>query len=342
MKYILKITGIGFLLLISVLFSCKKEKVPTLTTTTVTNISGTTATSGGTITDEGSGTITVRGVCWSTTLTPTIADKKTVNGAGAGTFTSNLTELNKATTYYVRAYASNKAGTGYGMVMSFNTLTIDVPTNELVAYYPFNGNANDESGNGNNGIVDGATITTDRFGNSNSAYSFDGINDLISVISNNRLNSYPITINAFIKTTSQQPHLAIVNKYYCLSNNGYSLHLNYGNLSAFYYGSNNIGINFDGSITSPVNNGIWNMLTLIVDNAIGEIYLNGTLITSLPFSELPIKPDTPQNITFGYFPTQGNCLTSNPYYNGSIDDIGIWNRVLTQNEIMALYNGPTK
>ena len=54
-----------------------------------------------------------------------------------------------------------------------------VPTNGLVGYWPFNGNANDESGNGNNGTVNGATLTTDRFGNANSAYSFDGVDDYI-------------------------------------------------------------------------------------------------------------------------------------------------------------------
>ena len=54
-----------------------------------------------------------------------------------------------------------------------------VPTNGLVGYWPFNGNANDESGNGNNGIVTGATLTSDRFGNANSAYSFDGLDDFI-------------------------------------------------------------------------------------------------------------------------------------------------------------------
>jgi hypothetical protein len=56
-----------------------------------------------------------------------------------------------------------------------------VPTNGLVAYYPFNGNANDESGNGNNGINNGATLTTDRFGNINKAYNFNGSSNYISV-----------------------------------------------------------------------------------------------------------------------------------------------------------------
>jgi len=59
-----------------------------------------------------------------------------------------------------------------------------VPANGLVGWWPFNGNANDESGNGNNGTVNGATLTSDRFGNSNMAYSFDGMNDNIEIIDN--------------------------------------------------------------------------------------------------------------------------------------------------------------
>jgi hypothetical protein len=56
-----------------------------------------------------------------------------------------------------------------------------VPTNGMVGWWPFNGNANDESGNGNNGTVNGATLTTDRFGNANQAYSFDGVDDYIKI-----------------------------------------------------------------------------------------------------------------------------------------------------------------
>lgn len=102
--------------------SCKNEEVPALTTAVVTNITGNTSTSGGTITSEGSGTITSRGVCWSTNITPTIENNKSQDGAGAGTFQSNMVGLTGGTTYYVRAYAINSAGAGYGMAMSFKTL----------------------------------------------------------------------------------------------------------------------------------------------------------------------------------------------------------------------------
>ena len=79
---------------------CKKDQVPTVTTTEVSNIIATSATSGGTITDEGSGTIIVRGVCWSTGITPTLADSKTIDGAGAGSFSSNITGLKEGSVYY--------------------------------------------------------------------------------------------------------------------------------------------------------------------------------------------------------------------------------------------------
>ena len=88
--------------------------VPTLTTAAITNIGTTTATSGGVITANGGATVTSRGVCWSTISGPTIANSKTTDGAGNGTFISNITGLTPSATYYVRAYATNSAGTAYG------------------------------------------------------------------------------------------------------------------------------------------------------------------------------------------------------------------------------------
>ncbi len=110
------------ILLFYFLLGCKKEEVPVITSTMISNITGNTALSGGNITDEGTSTVIARGVCWSTGIKPTISDDKTSDGAGAGSFTSNITGLNGATTYYLRAYATNSVGTGYGMVMSFSTL----------------------------------------------------------------------------------------------------------------------------------------------------------------------------------------------------------------------------
>jgi len=101
---------------------------PVLTTTVVSSITTTAATSGGNITNDGGETITARGVCWSTSANPTIAGSKTTNGTGAGTFTSALTGLTANTTYFIRAYATNNAGTGYGNQVSFTTNSVETIT----------------------------------------------------------------------------------------------------------------------------------------------------------------------------------------------------------------------
>ena len=94
---------------------------PTITTTALSAITATTATSGGNITDNGGADVTARGVCWSTSVNPTTANTKTTEGTGSGTFTSSITGLSNNTTYHVRAYATNSAGTAYGDDISFTT-----------------------------------------------------------------------------------------------------------------------------------------------------------------------------------------------------------------------------
>ena len=77
-----------------------------------------------------------------------------------------------------------------------------VPTNGLVGWWPFNGNADDESGNGNNGTVNGATLTSDRFGGSNSAYSFDGIDNYIKLLFNPVSNPTDFTVSVWVKSNA--------------------------------------------------------------------------------------------------------------------------------------------
>ncbi|MBQ7490852.1 MAG: fibrobacter succinogenes major paralogous domain-containing protein [Bacteroidales bacterium] len=100
----------------------RAQTYPTVTTNAISNISATSATSGGIVTDDGGAPITERGVCWSTSPSPTIADSHTSDGAGIGEFTTTLTYLNGNTTYYVRAYATNYIGTSYGDTFSFTTI----------------------------------------------------------------------------------------------------------------------------------------------------------------------------------------------------------------------------
>lgn len=99
-----------------------KPVVPELTTAEITNITGNSASGGGEVTIAGGAAVTAYGICYSTEQDPTTEDQITEDGSGTGAFTSELTELLGNTTYYVRSYATNSAGTGYGPEVSFTTL----------------------------------------------------------------------------------------------------------------------------------------------------------------------------------------------------------------------------
>lgn len=143
MKSIRRISLLLFI--ISALFnqSCKRIEVPVLTTAEVTKITGSTATSGGTIINNGGSTVMASGICWDTRTEPTINNNITSNDAGAGSFVSKMTGLEGSTEYYVRAYATNKAGTGYGEEKVFMTTPRNIVFNQSVTY----GSHTDQDGN---------------------------------------------------------------------------------------------------------------------------------------------------------------------------------------------------
>jgi poly(3-hydroxybutyrate) depolymerase len=108
-------------------------QIPTLSTSEVSNLGSTTATSGGNVSADGGSTVTARGVVWSTNPTPIISlSTKSSNGSGTGTFSSSLTSLSPNTTYFVRAYATNSAGTAYGKEISFKTSSNNTNNNNTV------------------------------------------------------------------------------------------------------------------------------------------------------------------------------------------------------------------
>lgn len=110
-------------------FKTNAVSVPVISTNSISSITLNTAISGGNITSDGGASVTAKGVCWSnSTSSPTISYSKTSNGTGTGSFTSSITGLTPNTTYYVRAYATNSAGTAYGSVQSFRTNSVSVPT----------------------------------------------------------------------------------------------------------------------------------------------------------------------------------------------------------------------
>lgn len=132
----------------------------TVDTTAVTGITTTTATSGGSVVTDGGATVTARGVCWNTTVNPTIADSHTTDGSGTGSFTSSLTGLTPGTTYFVAAYATNSVGTSYGFDATFTTTTtttVTLPTVTTVA--PTNVTGTTATSGGNVSSDGGGTVT---------------------------------------------------------------------------------------------------------------------------------------------------------------------------------------
>ena len=105
-------------------FTTSPVLIPTLNTQSASSVSTTSATSGGTVTNDGGAAIVSRGICYGTTHNPTLTQNVVEKGAGTGSFTIDLVGLNSATTYYLRAFATNSAGTAYGNEIAFTTLPI--------------------------------------------------------------------------------------------------------------------------------------------------------------------------------------------------------------------------
>ncbi len=132
---------------------------PALSTTIVSSITISAASSGGNVTSDGGGPITLKGVCWSISSGPTMTDNKTVDGSGTGIFSSSITGLTSGTTYYVRAYATNSAGGAYGNEISFTTNAVSLP---VITTSPITSVLYSSSISGGEIIFDGGSEITAR------------------------------------------------------------------------------------------------------------------------------------------------------------------------------------
>jgi hypothetical protein len=226
---------------------------------------------------------------------------------------------------------------------SSNTACAALPTNlqtGLVGYWPFCGNANDASGNGNNGTVNGATLTTDRFGSANSAYSFDGVDDYVSTNLLGIIGQNSRTIGFWFNSNN--------------NNSGIKTMFGYGeHSSAIPHGSRfdctletgkpsiDIGYSF-ASYTVPNIQNNWKYYTVTYNMIDGvnvqaiKLYIDGVLQSSpyLLSNSVIINTGNLNSVFFGapYSTPSGNS------FNGQLDDIAIYNRALSTSEIQQLYN----
>lgn len=226
-----------------------------------------------------------------------------------------------------------------------NTLTAQIPsyipTNGLVGYWPFNGNSNDESGNGNNASANGATLTVDRFGQANKAYSFDGLDDYLDVQLNQSLT---FTYSVWVKfnNLNQSNQIIFQHKNNCSRGGGYMLGLlNPSNLRLIVFNCGQCSTNTCGSeininipTISNLNTNSWYNFTLTSDGISKlKLYQNGQLIYILENSGAIVSYGT-QPLTIGKWHDTPTLF----YSNAINDDLCFWNRELTQDEIVNLYN----
>ncbi len=215
-----------------------------------------------------------------------------------------------------------------------------VSTNGLVGFWPFTGNSNDSSGYGLNCTVNGATLTTDRFGNANKAYSFNGISSKIIGTNSSLLNlMHNRTVSVWIKSIGNTSDAGIVG-YLSNGHNGYLILLrSSGKLASmednWTGGSNNPptnGWDYASSTNSfYLNDNIWHNLVSVRENDTTSIYIDGVLQNYTLTALIPNFNSSSLII--------GSSNGVSQYFKGSIDEIGIWSRALTPLEITKLNYG---
>lgn len=209
-----------------------------------------------------------------------------------------------------------------------------VPNNGLIAWYPFNGNANDESGNNNNGVVNGAVLSNDRYNNPNSSFLFNQ-NDID--FGSSLFNSLPFSVSGWIKKEGNGTGFNNFGTIFSTSsviqgNNGSGVWLILNENLNFQKGPNS---DVDFGTVFP-NNTDWHHFTITFENSILQnsvkLYFNGILVSTAQNPNLIYSPT--QNFKIG----RGFDNAVDYSFIGKLDDIGIWNRILTNSEVLNLYN----
>lgn len=210
----------------------------------------------------------------------------------------------------------------FALIFIFN-LKAQIPTNGLAAYWPFDGNANDISGNNANGTLYGATLASDRFGNSNQSYLFDGVDDYMNTNLNSGISNQ-LTIALWLKSESTNDWSGIItSRGYANSFSGFSL-LPGGNI-CFYINTYTYVFTSDFNILD--NN--WNFIAGTYDGSNLKLYINDSLIGITASSAGVSVPD--------FFKIGNDDISNNRFWKGYIDDVCIYNRALDDDELLAMY-----
>ena len=217
-----------------------------------------------------------------------------------------------------------------------SALAQDSFTNGLVAYYPFNGNANDTSGNLMHGIASGVTEATDRFGISGRAYGFNGSDAVVTVAPLSSVNLPELTLSAWVKpAVFPSVQGSIINKWagYSYSLEDYGLML----LSDLrvHLGNGRHGVGAIAMVsTNRLSLGKWHHVVGAIDSGgKGRIWVDGVLRGEANI--LPLLPPATAPVRIGQMRGVNGSILDN--FNGSIDDVRLYNRALSGSEVRQLY-----
>lgn len=211
------------------------------------------------------------------------------------------------------------------------------PTDGLVFHYPFNGNANDESGNGNNGTVNGATLAQDRFGNGNSAYSFDGVNDYIAINDNQVGNLGSFATISFWFYPNAENFSGGAHRILEKDDKAYWSFVIEGSSHLVLYlrSINSYGPPEHSIIILPGSGyeGKWTFITVVKRNNVFDIFENGVLIKSETTNLINNNIVNNRQANLGR-----SDFWQAQYFSGMIDEARIYNQALSEAEIQGLYN----
>jgi hypothetical protein len=211
-----------------------------------------------------------------------------------------------------------------------------VPTDSLKGWWGFNGNANDLSGNGKNGTASNATLTTDRYTASNSSYSFNGSTSYIGVPLINASGGNKLTISVWVNPLDISSNL---NYHIMRQDNGTSsldwllAFQNYGTILSFGLYPSGVYSELDIPISASNYTNSWHNITAVYNGTSRSIYRDGILIGS---DSINGNVSYTSNATFAFGASAANSGASEKF-NGKIDDVGIWKRALSAQEILNLY-----
>lgn len=375
--------------------------IPVVVTGMVENLTSTTAEASAVVTDDGGSPVTMKGFCWSTSENPSLSDSKTEDGPGSGAYSAIITGLTMNNPCYVRAYAINNEGTGYGDPVIF---TARYTPEGVVAYWNFENNANDRIGPHDpppSGIV-GITYTASRNAAAGKAATFDGDVSIIEIPDGDLLmNTNNFTLSFWVKTNSAGHTDASGNpagQYVMGLAAFFGFHFE---IAASYSCCNFVGrYDVGGTATTPEDllfsgdgkssdNGGWQgwpfcrdltgsggvaallrdrwanvVVTFEASSRQGIMFINGEKMKVIDFNLWPegdskrkitgmryagIAPESVNQLAFGFNQSRAGTLwdtetwggydfpTSN-HFKGQLDDVRIFHRTLTGEEVSLMYN----